>query len=57
MIASLNIENTTWDPLSTAYLPMQLYHHNGYYDRENKRYIILADSAIKNTIRNSFHLI
>ena len=41
-IASLDIENRIWEPLSTAYLPMQLHHHNGYYDDENKRYIIFG---------------
>lgn len=41
-VASLNLENTTWEPVSTTYLPMQLHHHNGYYDMENKRYIIFG---------------
>lgn len=41
-MASLAIGSDKWDVSGEKYLPMQLHHHTGYYDRTKGKYIIFG---------------
>lgn len=41
-LAALDINTLTWEAIGTAFTPVQLHRHNGFWDSERNRYFIFG---------------